>query len=88
MIQAKIQKWGNSYAVRIPKPLADELGLTVGSQVRLEVQPKVIKLGQLRSGKQVGIQNWRDYLIPMKKGQKRENVSEHIDEILYGKPRR
>lgn len=30
-----IQQWGNSKAVRIPKQLAAELGLTVGQRVEL-----------------------------------------------------
>lgn len=35
-MQAKVAKWGNSVAVRLPKPLADELGLSPGRTVRLE----------------------------------------------------
>jgi antitoxin MazE len=34
----KIQKWGNSLGVRIPKPLAEQLGLAEGSQVDLRVR--------------------------------------------------
>lgn len=30
-----IRKWGNSLALRIPKELADELGVAVGTEVRL-----------------------------------------------------
>ena len=32
---AKVQKWGNSLALRIPKALADELRLEQGSAVEL-----------------------------------------------------
>jgi len=31
-----IQQWGNSKAVRIPKQLASELGLTIGQHVELD----------------------------------------------------
>lgn len=31
----KVQKWGNSLAVRIPKPMAAELGIADNSQVNL-----------------------------------------------------
>ncbi len=32
---AKVQKWGNSRAIRIPKALAVELGLEFGREVEL-----------------------------------------------------
>jgi len=34
---SKVQKWGNSLALRIPKPLAAEAGLTDNSPVELSV---------------------------------------------------
>ena len=36
-LDAKIGKWGNSFAVRLPRALAGELGLSEGSDVRLHV---------------------------------------------------
>ncbi len=33
-----ISKWGNSLAVRLPKPFVEELGLSEGSQVELTVR--------------------------------------------------
>ena len=36
-MQAKIQKWGNSLALRIPKTLADETGLNMDSPVEIKV---------------------------------------------------
>ncbi len=36
-MHAKIQKWGNSLALRIPKALADETGLQNDSLVELKV---------------------------------------------------
>ncbi len=37
-METRIQKWGNSLALRIPRPLAAELGLKDRSPVRLSLQ--------------------------------------------------
>lgn len=37
MMKTKIRKWGNSLAVRIPKPLAERAGIHDGSPARLRV---------------------------------------------------
>jgi antitoxin MazE len=37
-MQATIQKWGNSLALRVPKEIARQTGLTKGSNVRLTVK--------------------------------------------------
>ena len=34
----KIQKWGNSLGVRIPKALAEQLGLTAGTRVEVSMR--------------------------------------------------
>jgi len=34
-MQTKVQKWGNSLGVRIPRGLAEEVGLGVGTEVSL-----------------------------------------------------
>lgn len=86
-MQTTIQKWGNSYAVRIPKPLVDRLGLRIGSRVRLTSHKDAITVEKSATDQAVGLKDWEKYLIPTgRKGIR--NVSEHIDEILYGKPRR
>ncbi len=38
MMQARIQKWGNSLAVRIPKPFALEVGLEQNSLVTVTIE--------------------------------------------------
>ena len=38
MMQARIQKWGNSLAVRIPKPFALEVGLEQNSLVAVSIE--------------------------------------------------
>lgn len=37
-MQTKIQRWGNSLAIRIPKPIAEEVGLEQGGEVDLRVE--------------------------------------------------
>ncbi len=37
MLQTQIQKWGNSLAIRIPKPFAIEIGLEQNSTVSVSV---------------------------------------------------
>lgn len=32
-----VNKWGNSLGVRIPQPIANEVGLTIGTEVNIEV---------------------------------------------------
>lgn len=59
-MKTRVQKWGNSLAVRIPKSFADEVGLTANTAVELSlvdgtlvVQPvaaKVLTLAELLSG--------------------------------------
>jgi antitoxin MazE len=39
-METRVQKWGNSLAVRIPKSLADELGLGDNSAVRISLRDK------------------------------------------------
>jgi antitoxin MazE len=38
MTQARIQKWGNSLAIRIPKPFALEIGLEQNSLVTVSIE--------------------------------------------------
>jgi antitoxin MazE len=36
-VKAKVQRWGNSLAIRIPKSFAEEVGLEAGSPVELRL---------------------------------------------------
>lgn len=38
MTQARVQKWGNSLAIRIPKPFALEVGLEQNSLVTVSIE--------------------------------------------------
>ena len=37
-MKTKVQKWGNSLAVRIPRPFAEETGLEHGSSIELSLE--------------------------------------------------
>jgi len=37
MMQARVQRWGNSLAIRIPKPFASEIGLEQNSLVTISI---------------------------------------------------
>lgn len=39
LVRAKVQKWGNSLAVRIPRGFAAQLGVNRGSEVDLVLTP-------------------------------------------------
>ena len=43
----KVQKWGNSLAIRIPKPFASEIGLTDNSAVTVSLQNRKIVISPL-----------------------------------------
>ncbi len=47
-MHARIAKWGNSLALRLPKPLADGLGLTDGSEVELNLADGRLELTPAR----------------------------------------
>lgn len=37
MITVKVQKWGNSLAVRIPKEIANQIGITQSSEMEIRM---------------------------------------------------
>ena len=44
----KVQKWGDSLALRIPKALAEEAGLEAGSEVELRYQDGEFRIKRRR----------------------------------------
>ncbi|HVS71741.1 MAG TPA: AbrB/MazE/SpoVT family DNA-binding domain-containing protein [Phycisphaerae bacterium] len=50
-IHAKVQMWGNTRAVRIPKALAQEIGLESGTEVALSKSRDGLLLKPVRSRK-------------------------------------
>jgi antitoxin MazE len=66
-MKIKIAKWGNSLAVRLPKAVADELGLTAGRTLSLEVEgPRLV----IETGSEPKIPYYRleDLLAQIKPG--------------------
>ena len=59
-MQTRVQKWGNSLGLRIPRGLADEVGLGAGTEVSLTAKdgelvlrpslPSRLRLADLRAG--------------------------------------
>lgn len=49
-MQAKVQKWGNSLAIRIPKALAEETGLYDHANVNLTLEDGRLVIEPLREG--------------------------------------
>lgn len=41
-MRARVQKWGNSLGIRIPKPIARQIGLKEGEEVYFEVNNNAI----------------------------------------------
>lgn len=50
-MQANIQKWGNSLAIRIPKILTEETGVSEGSSVEMTLENGKIILKPLHTNK-------------------------------------
>lgn len=48
-MQTRVQKWGNSLALRIPKLLAEEAGLADNSPVELLLRDKTLVIEAIRS---------------------------------------
>jgi antitoxin MazE len=47
-MRTRIQKWGNSLAVRIPKPFADEAGLQQSTEVEVSVEEGELRVAAVR----------------------------------------
>lgn len=79
----KIQKWGNSLAVRLPRDIARELRLREGSEVAVEKeQNRITIISVPPQHRTLRKDAWRMFLLPTKN--KKGNVSGRVDDILYG----
>src|SRR4030067_1289 len=56
-MKARVQKWGNSLAVRIPKPFADEMGIGDNAPVEMSLEEGalVIKADRERAARRPGV---------------------------------
>jgi len=53
-VETKIQKWGNSLGVRIPRSVAAEARVEVGSSVEVSVDKGVVKIRPMRRRRSLG----------------------------------
>jgi antitoxin MazE len=67
-MKVKVAKWGNSLAVRLPKHLAEELGLSPGKTVDLE--KRGTKLSIETVSRKIPYYRLEDLLAQIKPGQK------------------
>ena len=70
-MQTKIQKWGNSLGMRIPKLLAEQAGIEAGSEVVLSVEDGELMVRPVRQP--------RYELKDLLRGVTAENLHEEID---------
>jgi antitoxin MazE len=47
-MRTKIQKWGNSLAVRIPKPFAEGAGLKLATEVEVSLERGTLRVSAVR----------------------------------------
>lgn len=81
MIKTTVKKWGNSLAIRIPQNIVNKFNLYDGNEIVFNTTEDGLVLNLVKDEK-ITHKDWKDFLVPTKN--KRENVSENIDKILYG----
>lgn len=75
IMETKIQKWGNSLGVRIPKTIAEEAGIEPGSVVQLSMKNGSLVMKPARR-KKYKLEDFVRRITP-------ENVHEEVD---FGAP--
>jgi antitoxin component of MazEF toxin-antitoxin module len=68
-MKVKIAKWGNSVAVRLPKPVAQDLGLVPGREVDLNREGSRLTI-ETAPGHKIPHYRLEDLLAQIKPGQK------------------
>ena len=61
---AKVQKWGNSLALRLPKALADEAGVQLDSPVEISVRDHTITIEPVREKRAYTLDDLLDGVKP------------------------
>lgn len=74
-MRTRISKWGNSLAVRLPKPFMDELGLVEGAEVEITLRDGHLVLNA--AGREYALEELVDGITT-------ENRHEETD---WGRPR-
>jgi antitoxin MazE len=68
-VKTKVAKWGNSLAVRLPKPLVDDLGLRPGREVEVRQDGSRLTL-EMIPARRIPQYRLEDLLAQIKPGQK------------------
>lgn len=76
-MDAEVKKWGNSFAIRLPKSEAERLGLKEGDHIEVDLR-KAKKQAKKKRVDLSGLPTFHDP-DPL--------ASEHHDEYLYGRGR-
>lgn len=85
MEQTKIQRWGNSLAVRLPRTITLNLRFKAGSNVLVTQEGHVVMIqGSPKCATSATL--WKKFLIPTKR-KKQEDVSSKVDALVYGTSR-
>ncbi len=79
----KIQKWGNSLAVRLPKSITKNLHFKEGSTVFITQDNLSVRIKEAKNQGRTS-REWKAFLIPTKK-KKGQSISSNVDSIVYGK---
>ena len=69
-MRTRVQKWGNSLAVRIPKPFAEGAGLQPSSEVDVSLEKGELRLSPVRL-------SWN--LKRLLKGVTKKNIHREVD---------
>ena len=69
-MRTKVQKWGNSLAVRIPKPFAEGAGLRPSSEVEMSLEKGEVRLSPVR-------RRWK--LRELLSGVTKRNIHREVD---------
>ncbi len=80
MFTVTAQKWGNSLGIRIPKDIADRIGIKQGSEMNLSVidSENIITLKPKKTRKKYTLQELLSQITP-------ENRHEEIDFKIKGR---
>lgn len=88
-MNTKVQKWGNSLAVRLPKRMVERLHLTEGHSVELAEENGVVTMVPVHPPikKTHSLKDWPKFIIPSGRKKGAGRASEQVDEIVYGASR-
>ena len=53
-MRTRVQKWGNSLAVRIPKPFAEGAGLKLATEIEVSLEKGTLRFAAVRPRWQLG----------------------------------